>query len=375
MAALNQSKVKMWRRCQKQFSFRYDYPMYLGKGQGKELIPLKKKLPLYRGSYMHALQEALHCQWAGVDEFEITFGEGKHSIVIRGSTWEDVHQALADQFNGIFDEEKEELGDLPEDCLRMFKAYLRFWRDDQDRYEVATYEGEPMIEFPVEVSLSKYNVKSPFKGRLDLVVEDQEYGGLWNWDAKWVKSIPAPDERMMSPQALMYVWALRKKYDLDIRGFLFNYGRTKPPALPRVLKRGSLSVAAKMDTDYYTYLQCIRDLHGKDWKKWIPYYRPKLEDLKGREVLWFRRERIPTEDERILQALREFVVSGRQIERREKRRDYVPRSYFYNCRFGCDYHELCAAEFQGLRIEPLVSANYQFVGERYAEQVEDLLNG
>jgi hypothetical protein len=30
-----------------------------------------------------------------------------------------------------------------------------------------------------------------------------------------------------------------------------------------------------MDTDYYTYLQAIKDTHGKNWKRYIEYYESK----------------------------------------------------------------------------------------------------
>jgi hypothetical protein len=91
--------------------------------------------------------------------------------------------------------------------------------------------------------------------------------------------------------------------------------------------------------------------------------------LKGREGNWFRRERIPVEDERIARGLAEYEASVRDIQRREK--EASPRTYQYNCKFGCDYHDLCCAEFQGLDITPLVKANMMFTGERYGE--EDLL--
>jgi hypothetical protein len=370
MAALNQSKVKLFRRCQKQYAYRYDYAP-----AGRELIPKRKKLPLYRGSWMHALQQALHHQWAGIEEFEFPFGEGRGRIMLEGTSWEDVQEQLADQYDKLFDEEKEDLGDLPDECERLFKSYLRFWDKDQETYSVAEYKGEPMIEFLVERPLPQLGPENPFKGRIDLVVEDDEYGGLWIWDAKWVKSIPAPDERMMSPQSLMYFWVLREKYKLDVKGFVYNYGRTKPPTIPRVLKRpaGMLSTASKMDTDVYTYFQAIKDCHGKNWKKYVDYYTPKLEELKGREAMWFRRERIPIDPPAMNQALREFIVSGRQIADRPKP-NVAPRSYFYNCKFGCDYHSLCVAEFQGLHVEPILKNQFEVVSERYGEEDEDLLS-
>ena len=144
--------------------------------------------------------------------------------------------------------------------------------------------------------------------------------------------------------------------------------------MPRILKRpaGMLSTAAKMDTDFYTYFAAIKEAHGKKWKKYLPYYKPKLEELRGREALWFDRERIPVEDDRILRGVREYLATVTDIRRREKRREYVPRTYVYSCKWWCEYHSLCTAEFQGHEVEPLIKASMQFVGERYTE-AEDLL--
>jgi hypothetical protein len=375
MTNFNQSRVKMFRRCQRQYSFRYDYPVFLGVGEGLEMVPRVNKLPLYRGTWMHALQEALHYQWAGFDEFEIVLGQGKNKMVMTASSWKDVQAALTAEFNELFLEEREDLGDLPEDCENLFKSYLRFWQDDQSRYSVVDIDGKPAIELVVEADLSKFGVKDAnFKGRIDLIVEDAEYDGAWIWDAKWVGKIPPPDERMMSPQSILYVWAVRECYGLDVRGFLYNYGRTKPPAQPQVLKRGTLSVKKSMDTDQHTYLRAIKQLHGDRYKHYLPYYKEKLLELKGREALWFDRQRIPIEVPKQVAAIREYVATVRDIQRREERREYIPRSYFYNCKFSCDYHNLCVAEFAGLDIDGLVKADYQYVPERYDTREEDLLH-
>lgn len=345
----------------------------MGLSPKREMVPLKKKLPLYKGSWMHALQEALHKEWAGLDTFIVEFGEGKNRLKIEAETWRDVQEELTKQFNGIFEEERDELGDLPGDCERLFKAYLRFWKEDRDTFEVAILpNGEPAVEFVIEVDLEPFGVKGKFKGRLDLMVVDNEYGGNWIWDAKWMKTIPPPDERMMSPQNPLYVWGAEKTYDIDIRGFVYNYGRSKAPTVPNVLNKGTLSLAKKIDTDQATFLQAIRDCHGKDYRRWLPYYKSKLLDLRGREARWFDRQRIPVESARQLKTLREFVASVRDIQRRETRPDYIPRTYLYNCARQCDYHGPCVAEYQGLNIEPLIKAGYHFEDERYGRE-EDLM--
>ena len=353
--AFSQSSVKSWRRCQKQYAFRRDYAP-----KGKELVKRVPSLALSRGSWMHDLQEAHHREWAGLK---------------KGADWREVHERNTQRFNNYFDEEKQDLGPLPDECARLFGSYLRQWtQHDEPRYEVATlHNGRPAVEFTVEVGLERWGLKDPFKGRVDLLVQDNEYGGLWIWDAKWVKRIPDIDDRMMSPQALMYAWAMRQ-LDYDIRGFVYNYGRTKAPVIPRVLQRpaGQLSMRRNMDSDFYTYAMAIKRQHGERWKWYAKHvYRDMLVQLKARDKLWFRRERIPVEDKRVQQALREFIISARQIERRASPKQ-APRSYYYTCPMHCDYHDLCVAEFQGLDITPLIKSRYDLVPERYSDE-ESLL--
>lgn len=375
MSNISQSRVKMFRRCQRQYAFRYDTAALLGKGAKLEMIPKRKRLPLYKGTWMHALQEGLHKEWAGLDEFEVTLGEGKQKLTIAAESWKDVHAELEKQYLNLFEEEREELGDLPGDCERLFKSYLRFWKADQDRFEVATLpDGSPAVEFLIEVPLDEFGLEGhSFKGRIDLMVQDLEYDDFWIYDAKWMKTIPPPDERMMSPQNPLYVWGAERTYDIPVRGFVYNYGRSKAPTVPHVLKNGTLSLAKKIDTDQHTFLAAIKDAHGNDYKRWMPYYKDKLLSLRGREASWFDRQRIPVERERQLRTLKEYVATVRDIDRRETREGYIPRSYFYDCRRMCDYHSPCVAEYQGLNIEPLVKADFQFEGERYGRE-EDLLH-
>jgi len=346
----------MWRRCQKQFAYRYDYS-----SEGKELVPKVSKVQLERGTWLHALVQAHFEEEAGYE-----------------SDWREVHADLEGKFNSLFDEEKEDLGDLPAECERIFKNYLKFYAtEDEGRYVTATLpDGEPAIEFIVEAALPD---GSEFKGRVDRVVEDTEYGGLWIWDHKWVKSIPDPDERIMSPQAPMYVWACQEN-GLDLRGFLYNYGRTKAPTIPKVLKRpeGAVSQKSNMDTDLATYVKVLKQQYGKDWQIMAKtVYREFLLRLKGREKLWFRRERIPVEDHQLAQTLEEFMASIRQINQRQGK-EGAPRSYFYNCKFNCEYHMLCVAEYSLQNIAPLIKAKYKEVDERYADEEaveKDLLSG
>ena len=144
-----------------------------------------------------------------------------------------LHEQWTARFNRLFDEEKDELGDLPAECERLFNTYLRRWREDYDTYKVARlHDGSPGVEFVVEVPLEKWGLQSPFKGRIDLLVKDREYGGLWIWDHKWVRGIPDIDERMAR---------------LPVFGSTDERGCTRALSSPKLIApgaRGGVNVAA-----------------------------------------------------------------------------------------------------------------------------------
>jgi hypothetical protein len=357
--AWNQSRVKLFRRCQKAYAFRYHY------ADESELVTKLPSLPLKKGDWLHKLQQAHYRDLAG----------------ITGKRFPGVGEVMAtmnEEFDKLFDEEKELYGELPQEVWRLFRTYLRHYEraDPPDRYEVATLtNGTPAVEFVVEVPLTKYGIEDPFKGRIDLVVEDKEYGGLWIRDAKWVSKIPGPDERYLSPQALMYAWAMRK-LGYDIRGFVYDYGCTKAPTWPSVLKRNSqygsagyLTTKPSLACDYWTYLEAIKAAHGEDWKFYAKtVYLEKLKELQARHALWFRRERLPVEGPRIKRALAEYITSVRDIEGMEL--THTPRTYDWRCKFSCEYHDICVGEFNGLDIEPMIKAKFTVQEERYGEDSE-----
>lgn len=377
--AFNQSRVKLFNRCQQAYYFRYDYPiMVMGAPTHSELVPRLPSLPLHRGSWMHTLMQAHWLDLAGLPiERKII---RNHRVknpkvrVVKTRGWEETNEQLRAEFNRLLDEEQEKYGNLPDEAARMFRAYLRKYKGDADRYKIAKLpNGKPAVEFVIEYPLDKWGIYAPFKGRIDLVVEDLDMGGLWIRDAKWVKTIPSSDERMMSPQNLMYVPVMRAA-GWDIRGFIYDYGRTTSPTVPRILMRSSqygpagFVSLAKCDTDMATYVARMKEAHGKKWKKYArTYYKEKLIELKTRDVLWFKREPIPVEGPRVKQGLIEFLRTARNIQNRGG----PVRNYIYSCRWNCDYHEACVADFQGLDIERLMQTQFQIEQESYAPEEID----
>src|SRR3954447_2121725 len=89
---ISNSKANTWRRCPQQYY--YKYVMKLRKK--------RKAIQLYRGDWLHQL---LMVHYDGYD-------------------WKDRQRTLEIEFNKLFDEEKEEYGDLPKETRRIMRAYL-----------------------------------------------------------------------------------------------------------------------------------------------------------------------------------------------------------------------------------------------------------
>jgi hypothetical protein len=97
---VSHSRVKTWRRCPNQY--RYKYVM--------GLKPRERKTQLERGSWLH---ELLMVHYDGED-------------------WRLRHRALKKQFMNLFEEEREQLGDLPTECFRIMKSYERTYKFDDE---------------------------------------------------------------------------------------------------------------------------------------------------------------------------------------------------------------------------------------------------
>lgn len=347
----NVSKVKTFVRCRQQYYLRYDLPR-IELDKRSELVANRPGKGLKKGTWMHALQAAYWLHKTG-----------------KGPSWEDVLEELTEEYDELFDEEKEYYGDLPTECEGLFRRYLRYYKDEDEQFQLYRMpNGKPAVEVIIEFPLDKWGIRGIYKGQIDLMVKDLEYGGVWVRDAKWVKTIPSADERMMSPQNIMYVSMLRS-LGHDLRGFIYDYGRTKPPAIPYVLQSGMVTTRKNIDTDVLTYVRAIKKQHGKHWRSHArTVYKAKIQELKARETLWFDRQRMPIDGERVENGFNEFIEGCKAIVNRG-----APiRSYLYNCKFNCDYHELCVARFQGLDTEHLLKSQFHIEPPRYDRELEEV---
>jgi hypothetical protein len=114
---VSHSRIKTWNRCHKQYEYKYV----------QKLRPKAKNRNLEMGSWIHDL--LMHYR--------------------DGEDWRGRHDQLSNEFYSYFEEERELLGDLPTDCLRIMRSYIRqYGISDKNHYRVIDSELNEVVTRP-----------------------------------------------------------------------------------------------------------------------------------------------------------------------------------------------------------------------------------
>lgn len=318
------SMVKSYRRCPKQYDYKY-----------RQGIQRKKPAaPLIRGTIIHEMLNA-----------RATKGQ-KASIVLDG---------YEEKYGLLFREERDLYGeDFIGDIKRVYDGYLREYGSDDNIKWLGSEEE-------VETDIGNGII---YKGHLDKRLLTKDDGRLWIMDHKTHKNIPSEEQRFNDYQILMYLWSHNreaKKAD-RVDGIVWDYIRTKPPRVPEVLKKGGLSQAQNIDTDYFTYLKELNKLK-LDPKP----YEEFLANLKKRAYhKFYQRVFLPSPPkEMIEQVVTDFTQTSQIMHGLE----VFPRNMTRDCSW-CEYYRLCNAELRGLDHEFVRKSEFEVkvVNEDSAEE-------
>lgn len=282
-----------------------------------------KKRPLEMGSWLHKLL-MVHCD---------------------GHDWREEHLRLTKKFKNLFEEEREELGNLPSDCGRIMRAYLRTYATDHKRYETVDTEMDEIVTLPSGLELNII---------VDRVVWDRKLKGLWVWDYKSRKSFEDADNILLDPQGTRYFDGLEIMGYGPLLGFVMDEIRTKAPTVPDVLvKSGGLSKNKSIDTDVWTYMAEIHrlDLDPSEYSDILELIAAKQKDR------FFRRTAIPKDPPVVKTMRRELIQSANEI-RNAQRKNAFPRTPDKSCSWMCDYRDICIAQLYGGDIGPMIGQNF-----------------
>lgn len=323
---ITHSLLKQFLRCPRAALYKY-----------VDLITPRQKYsqPLERGSWFHALLEAKYKnqRWAGEGDDGSDPPESVSSV----------HEALVEDFGGLMDEERDKLGDLPNEMRRLFNGYQWHYRRDTSWI---IHEVEMKIEAELPNGMQ-------FQGKIDMLIENE--WGLWAVDHKTHKRLPSMDFRYRDKQSILYIWALRM-CGIPVNGFIWNY---IVPTAPEPLKfkvRGGLYKRQPL-TDYPTALRGIKDL-GLDPTTDMEL-STILADLKKirydpdlpQSSPVFRRDLLEKHDDMIERTVLEATHTAERFARYAwDHRDEVERVNDRSCDW-CPYRHICIAELIGANAE------------------------
>lgn len=331
ISVVNHSMLKTFRRCPKQVEYKY----------GRQLLPRVDSKPLTRGKWFHALLEAHYS----------------------GGDWKKVHRAWCKRFSALFDEEKEMLGDLPNEMLRLMRSYLWHYAHEA---EWKVLEIEKTIEAVLPDG-------TKFKGKVDMLIEN-EYG-IWLVDHKTHKQIPKLLNRRLDTQSPAYLWACWEN-GLDVRGFIWNYVRTHPPSTPTVLKSGERFSKKLGETDYYTFAVAVKrsGFDPDDYRDKLDYLKAqRYEYGKPQTSPFFQRSILERTDSSIAQSIRELNHTAYRLANYNFDPIMTERIVDRSCEWMCAYKDLCVAELHGEQTRHIMR-NFRTGDpfEYYEENADDL---
>jgi hypothetical protein len=265
-------------------------------------------------------------------------GEWVHACLesyYRDNDWKIGYNQGLKVYNGLFEEQRDLLDRgrsrsktikerLPSVVKRIMQSYEFYYRDEH---------WQPVI---VEKVFEVQYKDIIFKGRVDFTGENED-GEIWLWDHKTATSIPPQTSFHASdPQLILYAWAIKEMWGVEITGVIYNYVKSKAPTIPTLTRYGEFS-RRKISTDYPTVYRFLKrnDLDPKD-------FSDILRPLRGHSD-FLRRYRLPREDHVLSRILKESVSTGREINQ-------SPRLYERNITRDCArcaYQVLCRTELEG----------------------------
>lgn len=295
LVRVSHSRIRAWRTCHKLHDYRHN----------QKLSPKRKPLPMKRGILVARL-------------LELYYGK---------KDWKGELETYRKEFQKLWTEEQDLYGDLIGDVESIVKRYIAYYRDDGLKYVTV----EKKWEF-------EYNGLM-IVGRTDAEVKD-ENGKTWLLERKVPKKIPDEDTRFSDNQTVLYHWIQSICDNRAPYGIVWDYLRSKLPAVPDVLKSGELSQRKNMDTDQATYLKAIKDneLNQAD-------YAEMLAHLEGNEEKFFYRVWLPRPSKKQVDiVVDEFLQSAFQIA--ELGEILTDRNPTRTCK-SCEMYRLCRIESRG----------------------------
>lgn len=310
---VSQSKVKTFRRCHQAYHYRYV----------EKLRKRGKSRPLQFGTMIH---EALERHFNGDDPREY-FDELRNDVAAMK----------------LFAQERDEYGDILEDTQDIITDYLEFWNSDSLRPVRKARRG---AEHTFEIELFDGVI---WNGKIDAIAKTPNKL-RWLVEHKTYSRRPNDDDRWRNLQSVTYFRANDILGWQPLDGCVWDYIKSKPPALPGTLKDGTLSTK-KIDTLPSTVERVIAE-HDPDKLGKVDALRIMAE--KNRPE-YFQRIHTPVQRDVVDMVFADFEATIREMV--DNHGCVSDMNIDKHCSW-CDYEPLCRARLQGLDVDFVKERNY-----------------
>jgi hypothetical protein len=260
--------------------------------------------------------------------------------------WQTVHDELVAEH--VFEDAFGELVDLPVQAFGLMQSYVTQYPEDHARWKVLHNEESFQV---------KLRDGEKFGFTPDLVVQESE-GGIWIVDHKSTIALPEPWDNMDDLQHLAYLYGMRELYGDQVKGFIFNWLRTKPPTIPKLRKDGKVRDVNRVDTTYNILL----DFAVKNDVPHYPELTNRLAELSGNRR-WFRRDYLIVPEIAVETAERELQEWFLWIKDAEATgvwpRVVLPKSAGVASCSSCEFQPICRAELMGIDTKGILLSEYR----------------
>ncbi|XAO54154.1 Cas4 family exonuclease [Yersinia phage vB_YenM_P744] len=319
---ISHSKAKVGRRCQMAYYYKY-------------ILKLKAKAksrPLMIGSLVHESIES----YIKTGHYAHLFDEFRQKT-----------------FSKLNVEEQALNTDIVDLCKVLVRGWVNRWINGP--YYMIWVEKE--FEIKLESGLV-------FIGKIDGRCGEKSSSREWLIEHKTCKRMPDESIRMYDIQTPLYTSTLPEIGEKPVTGVIWDYVRTKMPAIPEVLKSGELSARKNIDTlpeifmreisrhglNPKAYSDTIKSLNDESFYRRIPYQVSKHQSKRLRE---------------------ELIITSHYLQELETKKDYC-RNLTRDCSW-CDYKDLCYAELRGDDTSYLMKHNFEVRDEKAKEESRDIV--
>jgi hypothetical protein len=212
-----------------------------------------------------------------------------------------------------------------------------------------------------------------YSGRVDMLAEDLRYGGYLIWDHKTADQLPKDEEFLqLDDQVGGYVFALKYKLGLDVRGFIYAATRKNFPREPRLLKRTQkgcqFSTAHTQATSIEVFEPYVARhdsqafLHGA--------YDEYLAFLRSSDATQFHKRLVIIKSDAELRNIGKNIALEAADMVDSKTRIY-PSVGRFTC-LSCPYRQPCLSEYMGEDTQMMLEGVYIKTDHKYWEKDTDM---